>query len=227
MAPAVILVARIAEKSIAIGALDTFDGDAAAETSLRELAVSGTLGAALVTDHHARHFPAPRDRRCGRTGRPRVRKTLAKLRGRLHGSEGPRKRGECTQQNRREEFRTARFDSVRRPAFVDSAYRTRFSGFAACRDDDWSDAMPSKIEDYAMLGDCETSALVARDGSVDWLCWPRFDSGACFAALLGELEKRPLADRAGETDSRAARRYRENTLILETEIETEDGAATS
>jgi GH15 family glucan-1,4-alpha-glucosidase len=86
--------------------------------------------------------------------------------------------------------------------------------------------MASRIEDYAMLGDCETSALVARDGSVDWLCWPRFDSGACFAALLGEPKNgrwliapvKPVGD--------AVRRYRENTLILETEIETEDGAAT-
>ena len=86
--------------------------------------------------------------------------------------------------------------------------------------------MPSKIEDYAMLGDCETSALVARNGSVDWLCWPRFDSNACFAALLGDPKNgrwliapmRPLGE--------AARRYRENTLILETEIETAEGAAT-
>ena len=57
-----------------------------------------------------------------------------------------------------------------------------------------------RIEDYAMIGDCETAALIDRTGSLDWLCWPRFDSDACFAALLGDAEKgrwliRPLDGR--------------------------------
>jgi len=44
--------------------------------------------------------------------------------------------------------------------------------------------MPSRIEDYALIGDCEAAALIARNGSLDWLCWPRFDTDACFAALV-------------------------------------------
>jgi GH15 family glucan-1,4-alpha-glucosidase len=85
--------------------------------------------------------------------------------------------------------------------------------------------MPSRIEDYALIGDCGTAALIARDGSVDWLCWPRFDSDACFAALLGSPDHgrwllRPVAERA-----RVSRRYRPGTLILETRFETDEGAA--
>lgn len=86
--------------------------------------------------------------------------------------------------------------------------------------------MPSKVEDYALLGDCETSALVARDGSVDWLCWPRFDSGACFAALLGGPENGRWLIAPSEAKARTTRRYRGNTLILETDIETADGEIT-
>ena len=86
--------------------------------------------------------------------------------------------------------------------------------------------MPSLIEDYAMIGDCHTAALVARDGSIDWLCFPRFDSPACFAALLGSEEHgRWLLAPAGEIRD-IRRRYREDTLVLETDYETADGAVT-
>jgi GH15 family glucan-1,4-alpha-glucosidase len=76
----------------------------------------------------------------------------------------------------------------------------------------------SKVEDYALLGDCETAALVARDGSLDWLCWPRFDSGACFAGLLGGPENGRWLIAPCGTVKRSTRRYRANTLILETDI---------
>ena len=86
--------------------------------------------------------------------------------------------------------------------------------------------MASRIEDYALIGDCQTAALVARDGSIDWLCLPRFDSGACFAALLGTPEHgRWLLAPAGEVRN-VRRRYREGTLVLETEYETDSGAVT-
>src|SRR4051794_16941569 len=86
--------------------------------------------------------------------------------------------------------------------------------------------MPSRIEDYALIGDCETAALVGRDGSLDWLCWPRFDSPACFAALLGSPEHgRWLITPANEAAT-ARRRYRGASLILETEFECPEGAVT-
>ena len=82
----------------------------------------------------------------------------------------------------------------------------------------------ARIEDYAMIGDLQTAALVARDGSIDWACFPRFDSGACFAGLLGTPEHgRWLV--APRTDAwEGPRRYRPHTLILETEWETDTGA---
>ncbi len=86
--------------------------------------------------------------------------------------------------------------------------------------------MASKVEDYAMVGDCETAALIGRDGSVDWLCWPRFDAGACFAALLGTADNGRWLIGAADQNARVTRRYRDRTLILETDIETADGAAT-
>ncbi|HWM45911.1 MAG TPA: glycoside hydrolase family 15 protein [Xanthobacteraceae bacterium] len=86
--------------------------------------------------------------------------------------------------------------------------------------------MPLPIEQYAMIGDCETAALVGRDGSIDWLCWPRFDSSACFAALLGNYEngRWQIAPRAEA--ARVSRRYRPDTLVLETHFETKEGSAT-
>jgi GH15 family glucan-1,4-alpha-glucosidase len=82
------------------------------------------------------------------------------------------------------------------------------------------------LEDYALIGDCETAALVSRAGSIDWLCWPRFDSGACFAALLGTPEHGRWLVEAISPQPRIERRYRSNTLVLETRIETDDGAVT-
>ncbi len=85
--------------------------------------------------------------------------------------------------------------------------------------------MPSAIEDYALIGDCETAALVARDGSIDWLCLPRFDSAACFAALLGTPDNGRWQIAPVEK-YRVTRRYREKTLILETQFDTDDGTVT-
>src|SRR5262245_35730481 len=86
--------------------------------------------------------------------------------------------------------------------------------------------MANRIEDYALIGDCQTAALVGKDGSIDWLCLPRFDSGACFAALLGTEEngRWSLAPQ-GELRN-VTRRYREGTLILDTDFETAEGAVT-
>ena len=82
----------------------------------------------------------------------------------------------------------------------------------------------SRIEDYALLGDLQTAALVSRTGSIDWCCFPRFDSGACFAALLGDDDHgRWLLAPAGEV-RRSTRRYRHDTLILESVYETDEGS---
>src|SRR5690242_13317339 len=85
--------------------------------------------------------------------------------------------------------------------------------------------MPGEIADYALIGDCETAALVGRDGSIDWLCMPRFDSPACFAALLGSPENgRWQLKPTGS--ARTVRRYRPHALILETVFQTADGQVT-
>lgn len=85
--------------------------------------------------------------------------------------------------------------------------------------------VPSQpIEDYALIGDCHTAALVGRDGSIDWLCLPRFDAPACFAALLGSPENGRWLVAPVSEPRRVTRRYRPGTLVLETVFETADGA---
>src|SRR6516165_3457920 len=86
--------------------------------------------------------------------------------------------------------------------------------------------MPLRIEDYAMIGDCYSAALIRRDGSIDWLCWPRFDSAACFAALLGTSENGRWLIAPVSASPNVSRRYLADTLILETEFQTETGTAT-
>jgi GH15 family glucan-1,4-alpha-glucosidase len=82
-----------------------------------------------------------------------------------------------------------------------------------------------RIEDYGLIGDLQTAALVSREGSIDWLCFPRFDSGACFAALLGNADNGHWTlQPAGEIGT-TSRRYTDDTLILETTFETSDGTA--
>src|ERR1700731_971946 len=85
--------------------------------------------------------------------------------------------------------------------------------------------MALRIEDYAMIGDCETAALVGRDGSIDWLSWPRFDSAACFAALLGTADNGRWLLAPREECLAVVRRYRPGTLVLETEFRTRSGSA--
>src|SRR5438874_13021031 len=80
----------------------------------------------------------------------------------------------------------------------------------------------ARIEEYALIGDLQTAALVSREGSIDWCCFPRFDSGACFAALLGGPEHgRWLVTPARPAE--ATRRDRSDTLILETVFESDGG----
>jgi len=84
-----------------------------------------------------------------------------------------------------------------------------------------ANALP--IEDYALIGDCTTAALVGRNGSIDWLCWPRFDSSACLAALLGNEEHGRFLLAPTTQSGPATRRYRDGTLVLETLFDTPDG----
>ena len=80
------------------------------------------------------------------------------------------------------------------------------------------------IEDYALIGDCLTGALVGRNGSIDWLCWPRFDSGACFAALLGSPRNGRWQISPVDASATATRSYRGDTMVLETRFETAEGS---
>jgi hypothetical protein len=84
--------------------------------------------------------------------------------------------------------------------------------------------LPLAVEDYALIGDCTTAALVGRNGSIDWLCWPRFDSSACFAALLGTSEHGRWRICPVDPDARVSRAYRDDTMVLETVFETADGS---
>lgn len=85
--------------------------------------------------------------------------------------------------------------------------------------------MPQRIEDYALIGDEQTAALIGRDGSVDWLCLPRFDSGACFAKLLGDKDNGHWRIAPKHAEGPCTRRaYRPDTLVLDTEWETDEGA---
>ena len=79
------------------------------------------------------------------------------------------------------------------------------------------------IDDYGLIGDTNTAALVHRNGSIDWFCSPRFDSGACFAALLGGRDNGLWSIRPQSPEWRTSRTYRDGTLILETEFETDTG----
>jgi GH15 family glucan-1,4-alpha-glucosidase len=84
--------------------------------------------------------------------------------------------------------------------------------------------MPCRIEDYGLIGDCETAALVGRNGSIDWLCWPSFDSDACFAAILGTERNGRWLIAPKDASAEVSRCYRDKTLILETRFETADGS---
>ena len=83
--------------------------------------------------------------------------------------------------------------------------------------------MSERIEDYALIGDLQTAALVSRSGSVDWLCLPRFDSGAVFASLLGVAENGHWSLTPTDEFRTVGRGYRGDSLVLETELETESG----
>ena len=83
--------------------------------------------------------------------------------------------------------------------------------------------MSATIESYGLIGDCQTAALVGRDGSIDWLCWPRFDSDACFAALIGKPSNGRWLIAPSDNAIEVSRCYRRDTLVLETTFRTTTG----
>src|SRR5690242_12337493 len=83
--------------------------------------------------------------------------------------------------------------------------------------------MPLPLEQYALIGDCHAAALVGSDGSIDWLCLPRFDSPACFAALLGDAANGQWALSPAGRSTPTGRRYQPETLVLETTLATDTG----
>src|SRR5688500_3540011 len=86
--------------------------------------------------------------------------------------------------------------------------------------------MALPLEQYGLIGDCQTAALVGSDGSIDWLCLPWFDSAACFGALLGTPENGRWKLAPADEVTATRRRYRGDTLILETDYESDGGAVT-
>src|SRR3546814_17673564 len=86
--------------------------------------------------------------------------------------------------------------------------------------------MAARIEDYALLGNCRAAALVSKEGSIDWLCFPRFDAPACFAALLGTPENGRWKIAPSGALRSVKRGYHDGTLILETTFQTDEGIAT-
>ena len=110
-----------------------------------------------------------------------------------------------------------------RPAVHPPSLRPVRRGRPRPADADSTGAMALRIEDYAVIGDTQSAALIGKDGSIDWLCFPRFDSAACFAALLGTPDhgRWLIAPEAPVREVR--RRYRGETLVLETEFRTDEG----
>jgi carbohydrate kinase (thermoresistant glucokinase family) len=114
-------------------------------------------------------------------------------------------------------------DRTDRPAVPDVKPRSLQPHPGAARGTSIRSDLPLDIEDYALIGDCTTAALVGRNGSIDWLCWPRFDSNALFAALLGTSEHGRWRISPADPAPRISRAYRGDTLVLETVFEAADG----